>query len=73
MSIKNILKPKKIQGRDVAGRDLENVSDGILTPSSSVQDRVVSNPEGEEQEPKKPDAKPIASINGKDIDDERAA
>jgi len=56
-----------LQGREAARRGLEKVND-LMHTGSSVDDRVVTNPDPEEQEPKQTQAKPIVSINGEDVD-----
>ncbi|HWR16635.1 MAG TPA: hypothetical protein VN577_17550 [Terriglobales bacterium] len=67
MGIKDVLNRAGIQGRDAARKGLEKVNDLLHSPTS-VEDRVVCNPEGDEHEPQKPRTKPIVSVNGKDID-----
>ncbi len=66
MAEKNANRRADTQGNGSARRGLKQVND-IMIQSSSIEDRVVTNPDPEEQELKRPQAKPIISINGEDV------
>jgi hypothetical protein len=70
MGIKDVLKRTDIQPRDLGHIGLEKV-DEVLDEAASVDDRIVSNPDPEENTPEPVEKKPIVSVNGEDV--ERAA
>ncbi len=67
MGIKDILKRKDIQPRNLGHIGLEK-ADEPLAEAASVDDRIVSNPDPEEQKPQSRQKKPIISVNGEDIE-----
>jgi hypothetical protein len=69
MGTRDAIRRADTQGRESARRGLEQVTDPMHS-ASSVDDRVVTNPDPEEQEqdPKRPQTEPIVSINGEDVD-----
>ena len=67
MGIKDILKRTDIQPRDLGHIGLEKVNE-VLDEAASVDDRIISNPEPEEQEPKPVKKEGIVSVNGEDIE-----
>lgn len=67
MGIKEILKRKDIRPRDLGHIGLEKVNE-VLDEAASVDDRIVSNPEPEEQEPNPEKKQAIVSVNGEDVD-----
>src|SRR5512147_2510162 len=73
---KNLLDKKKFQPRDVAdpSREREEVT-LPLTEAASIDDRIVSIPEPDEQVPEPVKKKGIVSVNGEDVesDKDRAA
>jgi hypothetical protein len=67
MAMKDVLKKIEIQPRDL-GRTLAERANDVLNDPASIDDRVVSIPDPDEQEPKTQNRKPIVSIRGEDVD-----
>jgi hypothetical protein len=49
------------------GEQVREKVNQLRSASASVKDRVVSNPEPEEQQPQPVKKKPIVSVNGEDV------
>jgi hypothetical protein len=67
MGINEVLKRKNIQPRDLGHIGLEKVNE-VLDEAASIDDRIVTNPEPDEQEPKPQNKEGIVSVNGEDVD-----
>ncbi len=74
MGTKDLLNKKNIRPRDVGHIGLERVNEP-LNESASIDDRIVSIPDPDEQAPEPVKKKGIVSVNGEDVksDQERAA
>jgi hypothetical protein len=74
MGIKNLLNKKNIQPRDLGHSGLERVNEP-LNEAASIDDRIVSIPDPDEQVPQPTKKTGIVSVNGEDVkpDQERAA
>jgi hypothetical protein len=74
MGIKSLLNKKNIQPRDLGHIGLERVTEP-LNEAASIDDRIVSIPDPDEQVPQPVKKKGIVSVNGEDVksDKERAA
>jgi hypothetical protein len=66
MAAKESNRPADLERGQPTRRGLKEVND-IMQTGASVNDRVVTNPDPEEQEPKQLRTKPIVSINGEDV------
>ena len=67
MGTKDLLNKKKIQPRDLGHIRLER-SNEPLNEAASIDDRIVSIPDPDEQVPEPVEKKGIVSVNGKDVD-----
>jgi len=74
MGIKDLLNKKNIQPRDLGHIGLERVNQP-LNEAASIDDRIVSIPDPDEQNPEPVKKKGIVSVNGEDVkpSKERAA
>jgi hypothetical protein len=67
MGIKDVLKRTDIQPRDLGHIGLEKVNE-VLDEAASIDDRIVTNPDPDELEPKPQKKEGIVSVNGEDVD-----
>jgi hypothetical protein len=70
MEIKDILKKQGIQPRNLGHVGAEEATD-VMHEAASVDDRIVTQPEAEQSQAKKPNKvkkEGIVSVNGEDVD-----
>ena len=67
MNSKHAVKKSSIQPRDLGQVEAEEATE-VMHEAASVDDRIVTRPESEEQKPKTIKKEGIVSVNGEDVD-----